>query len=232
MWCIWPSPRKGCGDRAEGWVTGQLRRAAEEEDVASVTPTQVLREILPELAERGVCPYRGLGRLTLLLGPSGSGKSSLIQAGVLRAPAEGESSNGRTPQRSRHLEPAGPGDIITLPARDVGLHFQPGLPERIVTDVLATNPEEASTRQAPVTVLPLLELTLSQLWLRRQDGYLTHEAGRRTRTGERCPSHHRACWAAFVAARNGLVDSVQVCPPSHAPPTDALSVLLGSVGVS
>ncbi|WP_326659032.1 hypothetical protein [Streptomyces canus] len=32
-------------------------------------------------------------RLTLLLGPSGSGKSSLIQAGVLRALADGKSSH-------------------------------------------------------------------------------------------------------------------------------------------
>ncbi|MET9637858.1 hypothetical protein ABZY83_15830 [Streptomyces virginiae] len=46
-------------------------------------------------------------------------------------------------------------DIITLPAGDVGLRFQPGLPERIVSDVLAVTPEEAATRQAPATVLPL-----------------------------------------------------------------------------
>lgn len=68
-------------------------------------------------------------------------------------------------------------DIITLPAQDVGLRFQPGLVEQIVTDVLAVTPDMA--RQAPVTVLPLLELALSQLWSRREDGYLTHEAYRR-----------------------------------------------------
>ncbi|MFJ8034665.1 hypothetical protein [Streptomyces sp. NPDC096032] len=70
-------------------------------------------------------------------------------------------------------------DIITLPAQDVGLRFQPGLTELMITDVLATSPEGAITRQAPVTVLPLLELTLSQLWKRRHDGYLTHDAYRR-----------------------------------------------------
>ena len=70
-------------------------------------------------------------------------------------------------------------DIITLPARDVGLRFQSGLPERIIGDVLEITPEGAITCQAPVTVLPLLEMALSQLWLRRQDGYLAHEAYRR-----------------------------------------------------
>ncbi|CAM5673494.1 hypothetical protein SAVIM338S_07098 [Streptomyces avidinii] len=281
--------------------------------IAYVTPTRSLREIWPDLAEQDVCPYRGLEvftaeharwfegrrqaveqvlaglalrhRLTLLLGPSGSGKSSLIQAGVLRAlsagalpdsdrwlpvlarprqdlPAEleraglaGASTDGissavtRTlaaqPGRRhvllvidqfeelltqpgtgpavtdeivtavtsnaelqvilimrddfyprlaalapRLLEAAMPGllnvpgtlgrqdltDIITLPAQDVGLHFQTGLPEQIVSDVLAATPGGATARQAPVTVLPLLELTLSQLWQRRSDGHLTHQA--------------------------------------------------------
>ncbi|PKT73254.1 hypothetical protein CW362_09625 [Streptomyces populi] len=289
--------------------------------IAYVTPTQVLRDVMPELVERAVCPYRGLEpftaehaqwfqgrqdavrqvltslarqhRLTLLLGPSGSGKSSLIQAGVLGALAEGavagsdrwltvlvrprqdlaaeieraglpeastdgiaaavtrrlaaeperrrilliidqfeelftQSGNSHHSRRPavadqivdgvdshteltvilvmrddfypqlaafapRLLEAATPGllnvpgslnhrdlhDIITLPARDVGLRFQPGLAEQIVTDVLAITPEDASARQAPVTVLPLLELTLEQLWRRREDGYLTHDAYRR-----------------------------------------------------
>ncbi|WP_369246754.1 trypsin-like peptidase domain-containing protein [Streptomyces sp. R41] len=314
-------------DEVTGLVIGMLTEIAAPDEyergqgIAYVTPTQVLREILPELAEQDVCPYRGLEpftaeqarwfegrkdavrqvvtnlalqrRLTLLLGPSGSGKSSLIQAGVLRALTAGalpgsdlwlpvlarprqdllaeieraglpgaitdgiaaavtrrfaaepahqrilliidqfeelftQTTNGHRrsltavadqiataveshadlsvilvmrddfyPQLAalapRLLDAAMPGllnvpgtlsqqdlhDIITLPAQDVGLHFQPGLPERIITDVLAITPEAATTRQAPVTVLPLLELTLSQLWLRRQDGYLTHEAYRR-----------------------------------------------------
>ncbi|MGW3668448.1 nSTAND1 domain-containing NTPase [Streptomyces sp. NPDC005141] len=314
-------------DETTGLVIGMLTEITAPDmyergqGIAYVTPTQVLREILPDLAEREVCPYRGLEpftaeharwfegrqdavqqvltnlaqqrRLTLLLGPSGSGKSSLIQAGVLRALAAGElpgsdrwlpvltrprqdmlaeieraglpgakgdgivaavnqrlvadpghqrvllvidqfeellvqTANGRLrdflsvidevttaadaytkvtvilimrddfyPQLAslapRLLEAAMPGllnvpgtlsqqdlhDIITLPARDVGLRFQSGLPERIIGDVLEITPEAAITCQAPVTVLPLLEMALSQLWLRRQDGYLTHEAYRR-----------------------------------------------------
>ncbi|MEV7812001.1 trypsin-like peptidase domain-containing protein [Streptomyces flaveolus] len=293
---------------------------ARGQNIAYATPTEVLREIHPGLTARQVCPYRGLEpftaehapwfqgrgeavrqvlanlaggrRLTLLLGPSGSGKSSLIQAGVLPALAEGavpgsdrwlpvlvrprqdlaaeieraglpgaardgivaaarrrlaaepagervllvvdqfeefltESSEDRRRQRTAvaeeltalagsHaplsvilvmrddfypqlaaqtptlLDAAMPGPlnvpgtlseddlraIITLPADDVGLRFQPGLPERLIADVLATSPGTATERQAPATVLPLLELTLEQLWERRQDGFLTHDAYR------------------------------------------------------
>ncbi|WP_346182968.1 trypsin-like peptidase domain-containing protein [Streptomyces osmaniensis] len=314
-------------DEVTGLVIGMLTEITAPDayergqGIAYVTPMQVLRQVLPELAVQELCPYRGLEsftenqarwfegrqdavrqvvsnlagqrRLTLLLGPSGSGKSSLIQAGVLRALARGElpgsdrwlpvlarprqdlsaeieraglpgtitegiaaavtrrlaaepaherilliidqfeelftqTADGHQRNRAaiadqiaaavdspaelsvvlvvrddfypqlaalapKLLEKAMPGllnipgtltrqdlhDIIALPAEDVGLHFQPGLPEQIITDVLATTPEAATAGEAPVTVLPLLELTLSQLWLRRQDGYLTHEAYRR-----------------------------------------------------
>ncbi|MCX4762313.1 trypsin-like peptidase domain-containing protein [Streptomyces sp. NBC_01275] len=331
--------------------------------IAYVTPTQTLREILPELAEQEVCPYRGLEsftaehaqwfygrqeavrqvltnlarqrRLTLLLGPSGSGKSSLIQAGVLRALAEGElpgsdrwlpvlarprqdmlteiagaglpgaadegitaavnrrlaaepsyqrvllvidqfeellvqTANGRLreflavidevttaadaytkvtvilimrddfyPQLAslapRLLEAAMPGllnvpgtlsqqdlhDIIVLPARDVGLRFQPGLPEQIISDVLDITPGAAITREAPVTVLPLLEMTLSQLWSRRQDGYLTHEAYRRI--GAVSGSVTTWCDSALselspeqrIIAQRALTSLVHPADPSH-----------------
>ncbi|WP_277347437.1 trypsin-like peptidase domain-containing protein [Streptomyces sp. JB150] len=356
-------------DEVTGLVIGMLTEITAPDayerglGIAYVTPTSVLREVLPELAERDVCPYRGLEpftaeharwfqgrseavrqvlanlgrqrRLTLLLGPSGSGKSSLIQAGVLRALAAGElpgsdqwlpvlarprqdmlaeieraglpgatedgiiaavnrrlavepssqrvllvidqfeellvqSTDGRLrellaaidevtsaadaytkvtvilimrddfyPQLAarapRLLEAATPGllnvpgtldqqdlhDIIVLPAEDVGLHFQPGLPERIIGDVLETTPEAAVTRQAPVTVLPLLEMTLSQLWHRRQDGYLTHEAYRRI--GEVSGSVTTWCDNALdelspeqqVIARRALTSLVHPADPSH-----------------
>ncbi|MFJ2008585.1 nSTAND1 domain-containing NTPase [Streptomyces chartreusis] len=356
-------------DEITGLVIGMLTEITapdaygKGQGIAYVTPTQVLRDILPELAEREVCPYRGLEpftaeharwfegrkdavrqvlaniaqqrRLTLLLGPSGSGKSSLIQAGVLRALAAGElpgsdqwlpiltrprqdmhaeleraglpgtkslgittavnrrlgsepsyqrvllvidqfeellvqSTNGRLrdllavidevtsiadlytkitvilimrddfyPQLAdlapELLKVATPGvlnvpgtlsqedlhDIITLPAADVGLHFQPGLPERIIGDVLAITPKATITQQAPVTVLPLLEMTLSQLWLRRQDGYLTHDAYRRI--GEVSGSLTTWCDNALeglsaeqrLIARRTLTSLVHPADPSH-----------------
>lgn len=331
--------------------------------IAYATPTEVLREILPELAEREVCPYRGLEpftaeharwfqgraeavrqvvanlarqrRLTLLLGPSGSGKSSLIQAGVLRTLAEGElpgsdrwlpvltrpgkdmlaeieraglpgaredgiiaavnrrlaaepsfgrvllvidqfeellvqSTNGRLrnmlavidevisaadvytkitvilimrddfyPQLAalapKLLDAAMPGllnvpgtlswqdlhDIIVLPAEDVGLRFQSGLPERIIGDVLDITPGAAITRQAAVTVLPLLEMTLQQLWHRRHDGYLTHEEYERI--GEVSGSVTTWCDSALDElspeqqdiARRALTSLVHPGDPSH-----------------
>ncbi|MGW1171581.1 nSTAND1 domain-containing NTPase [Streptomyces sp. NPDC002550] len=315
-------------DEVTGLVIGMLTEITSPDeyergqDIAYVTPTQVLRRIWPDLTEQEVSPYRGLEaftaedarwfkgredavrqvlaslaaqrRLILLLGPSGSGKSSLIQAGVLPALAAGElpssdrwlpviarprqnlpaeleragltgaSSEGITAAVTRALETqpgcervllvidqfdelltqpatgqgqddrlaitdqittavtsdgrlsvilimrddfyprlaalapelleaAMPGllnvpaslsrhdlhDIVTLPARDAGAHFEPGLPDHIISDVLATTPEGTTTRQAPVTVLPFVELTLSQLWQRRHEGYLTHDAYQR-----------------------------------------------------
>ncbi|MFE7478326.1 trypsin-like peptidase domain-containing protein, partial [Streptomyces sp. NPDC057575] len=290
-------------------------------DIAYVTPTLTLREICPELTLRNVCPYRGLEpftaehaqwyegrtdavlqvlanlqqhRVTLLLGPSGSGKSSLVQAGILPRLAAGAlpgsdrwlpvvtrpgldllaeleraglpgaaddgiaeavtrklaaepsverivlvidqfeelltlpSTNGHMERRlaatdqitsavrslaklsvilamrddfypqqaalaPKLLEAAVPGllniprtlseqdlcDIITRPAEAVGGRLEHGLPEQITADVLAITPEAAAAKRAPVTVLPLLELALSQLWQRRDEGCLTHDAYRR-----------------------------------------------------
>ncbi|MFE7042339.1 trypsin-like peptidase domain-containing protein [Streptomyces atratus] len=62
--------------------------------------------------------------------------------------------------------------IITLPAQAVGLGIEDGLTARITTDIRATDPGN----RAPVTLLPPLELALSQLWERRENGRLTHRA--------------------------------------------------------
>ena len=70
-------------------------------------------------------------------------------------------------------------DIITRPVETVHLEFEAGLSDRIVTDVLAAESGTESARQAPITVLPLLELALQQLWQRRHRGRLTHEAYQR-----------------------------------------------------
>ncbi|MDT0343276.1 nSTAND1 domain-containing NTPase [Streptomyces litchfieldiae] len=275
------------------------------QDIAYATPAEVLREVWPELTERRVTPYRGLEPFTaehaewfngraaavekvltgldgqgrvLLLGPSGSGKSSLIQAGVLpklaggrlpggdrwlpvlarpgrdlpaelaRAGLPGAATDGVVAAAERRLaaepgrrrvllvidqleelltqpdaaavawaadqlaaairarsvlrvvmvlrddfyprlaalapellEAAEPGvvhvpalltadelrDIIVRPAHAAGARFEDGLAERIIADLMAE-------RQTPVTVLPLLEVTLTQLWEDRRDGRLTH----------------------------------------------------------
>lgn len=64
--------------------------------------------------------------------------------------------------------------IVTRPAAAVGLPLEGGLADRIVDDVLDIDPVG---RQAPVTLLPPLELALRQLWVRRrEDGRLTHAA--------------------------------------------------------
>lgn len=277
--------------------------------VAYATAAQTLRNVVPSLVETVVCPYPGLASFTtaqadwfhgrsaavrmviealrhkavLLLGPSGSGKSSLINAGILPALAGGLGPPGcdcwevacirpqpelfaelnrvglagaaglensvrqraaSVPHGSRLLliidqfeelliepitdgrrtvlaelaaatrrvsafslvlvmrddfyprlaalapdlmRPLLPGlvnvpttldaeelyDIVVRPADSVGLRFEAGLAEQIVTDI------SSGPRTAPVTALPLLGLTLQQLWRRRSDGRLTHDGYRR-----------------------------------------------------
>jgi len=60
--------------------------------------------------------------------------------------------------------------MIKQPAEAVGLTIEDGLPEQIVKDVLTSGGEARSSS------LPLLEFALTQLWERRRDGLLTHDA--------------------------------------------------------
>jgi WD40 repeat protein len=67
--------------------------------------------------------------------------------------------------------------IVKEPAKAVGLKLADGLIARIVGDASeAVSTGEGRTRIANSTVLPLLEFALTELWKRRQDGWLTHEA--------------------------------------------------------
>ena len=296
-------------DRADGYQRGV--------GVAYATAAETLRRLDPALSLRAVCPYRGLapfgvehaawfhGRATavqrvvdsltrravLLLGPSGSGKSSLVNAGVLAEVGAGRAMPGSDtwwvisarpgqgllaeldqagltgaatagleaaararaaalPVGSRLLlvidqfeeifthqpasgqvrdllreldelvrsaaaltvvlvmrddfypqlagtspellESLSPGivnvpavltrteveEIIAGPAGSAGLRFEPGLVAQIVAD-LETLTDDADDRHVPITVLPLLELALLQLWERRADGRLTHDGYQR-----------------------------------------------------
>jgi energy-coupling factor transporter ATP-binding protein EcfA2 len=65
--------------------------------------------------------------------------------------------------------------IVEEPAQAVGLVFETGLVDAILEDVLGSVPGRAG-QVGRSTVLPLLEFALTQLWERRQDGMLTHEA--------------------------------------------------------
>ncbi|GLW34501.1 NACHT and WD repeat domain-containing protein, partial [Actinoplanes regularis] len=69
-------------------------------------------------------------------------------------------------------------EIIVEPAATAGLMWEAGLPERIVADVLAGY-DTSTGRCVPVTVLPLLELTLFQVWDRRAGTRLTRDAYQR-----------------------------------------------------
>jgi WD40 repeat protein/energy-coupling factor transporter ATP-binding protein EcfA2 len=69
-------------------------------------------------------------------------------------------------------------DIIAAPAATVGLRFEPGLVAQMIAD-LESLADEHHDRQIPITVLPLLELSLLQLWERRADGRLTHDGYQR-----------------------------------------------------
>jgi WD domain, G-beta repeat len=67
--------------------------------------------------------------------------------------------------------------IIEQPATAVGLSIEPSLANRIASDaVLAAPSTDMPGSGAAITVLPLLEFALTELWHRREDGRLTHHA--------------------------------------------------------
>ncbi|MFD1374081.1 nSTAND1 domain-containing NTPase [Actinoplanes sichuanensis] len=69
-------------------------------------------------------------------------------------------------------------DIVASPAARVGLGFEAGLVAQMVAD-LESLAGDQDDRQIPITVLPLLELALLQLWEHRAGGMLTHEGYQR-----------------------------------------------------
>ena len=73
------------------------------------------------------------------------------------------------------LEAAELRQMIERPARELGLVFASGLVDAILADARTADPSGRAIRS---TVLPLLEFALTQLWERRVDGELTHDAYR------------------------------------------------------
>src|SRR2546422_1881054 len=70
--------------------------------------------------------------------------------------------------------------MVQKPAEAVGLKFEEGLVEAIVKDTMEAAIEaEDGGSAGRSSVLPLLEFALSELWKRRWEGMLTHEAYRR-----------------------------------------------------
>ena len=67
--------------------------------------------------------------------------------------------------------------IVHQPAAVAGWRFEEGLIETIVEDALTTDTSSTDSEHAAAsTILPLLEFALTQLWERRSEGMLTHEA--------------------------------------------------------
>jgi len=67
--------------------------------------------------------------------------------------------------------------IVREPARVVGLDFESGLIDAILKDVVGPGLGcEQEGQCGPSTALPLLEFALTELWERRKDGLLTHDA--------------------------------------------------------
>nr|WP_229870856.1 trypsin-like peptidase domain-containing protein [Streptomyces phaeofaciens] len=119
-------------------------------------------------------------------------------------------------------------DIITRPAQDAGARIEDGLPERVIEDLRAADPD----RNAPATLLPPLQLALHQLWERRVDGRLTHQAYQQIGevTGilaawcnnalDRLPAEHRP------TARRLLTALVRPADEAHAIPATRQQVPL------
>ncbi|MBC7334655.1 MAG: hypothetical protein H5U01_00055 [Clostridia bacterium] len=63
-------------------------------------------------------------------------------------------------------------EMVEKPARAVGLALEEKLADVIVREAM----EATSQEEAPVTILPLLEFALTELWKRRKEGLLTHAA--------------------------------------------------------
>ena len=63
--------------------------------------------------------------------------------------------------------------MVIEPAKTIGLNFEEGLVEVIISDAVEADRTNETARS---TILPLLEFALTELWERRKNGWLTHNA--------------------------------------------------------
>ena len=94
---------------------------------------------------------------------------------VREAPALGRALEGALRNVPAELTRKELTDIVESPATLLGLRFDPELVTRIVNDAIRQYPGR-DIDTAANTVLPLLELTLTQMWARSPDGVLSHAA--------------------------------------------------------
>ncbi len=66
--------------------------------------------------------------------------------------------------------------MVVRPASTMGLRLEANLADRLVADAIDATRAGGHGRGARSTVLPLLEFALAELWERRVDGGLTHQA--------------------------------------------------------
>lgn len=138
------------------------------EELLAPAPTLMQRTAIEQLTS-ALCSTEALG-VVFVLRDDFYARLAAALPGMLEAVAPSTVNVPPTVHRDELRE------MIVEPAQASGLDCQDGLPARIIADVCGIEGRDGIADHAPTTALPLLELTLQQLWRRRRDGRLTHDA--------------------------------------------------------